>query len=75
VNNFVTEDTSVIKERVAWGSQMLLKRLLTECMKLSLPAPGNLCGEPVESEDTGAHSEENSTEMTAVVPVQTATGT
>ena len=26
-------------------------------------------------EDTGAHSEENSTEMTAVVPLQTATGT
>jgi hypothetical protein len=25
-------------------------------------------------EDTGAHSEENSMEMTAVVPVQTATG-
>jgi len=48
MNNFVTEDASVIKERVAQGSQVLPKRRSTECVKLSLAAPGNLCGEPVE---------------------------
>jgi hypothetical protein len=49
MNNFVTEDASVIKERVARGGQVLPKRRSTECVKLSLAAPGNLCGEPVES--------------------------
>ena len=49
MNNFITEDASVIKERVARGGQVLLKRRSTECMKLSLAAQGNLCGEPVES--------------------------
>ena len=45
MNNFVTEDTSVIKERVARGGQVLPKRQSTECVKLTLAAPGNLCGE------------------------------
>ena len=49
MNNFVTEDASVIKERVGRGGQVLPKRRSTECVKLSLAAPGNLCGEPVES--------------------------
>ena len=49
LNNFVTEDASVIKERVARGGQVLPKRRSTGCVKLSLAAPGNLCGEPVES--------------------------
>jgi hypothetical protein len=49
LNNFVREDASVIKERVARGGQLLPKRRLTECVKLSLSAPGNLLGEPVES--------------------------
>jgi hypothetical protein len=64
MNNFVTEDASIFKERVARGGQVLPKRRSTECVKLSLAAPGNLCGEP----DTGAYSEESSTETTAVVP-------
>jgi len=49
MNNFVTEDASVIKEIVARGGQVLQKRRSTECVKLSLAAPGNLCGEPVDS--------------------------
>jgi hypothetical protein len=49
MNNFITQDAYVIKERVMWGGQVLLKRQLTEYLKLSLAAPGNLCGEPVES--------------------------
>jgi hypothetical protein len=49
MNNFVTEDASVIKERVVWGGQVLPKRRSTECVKLSLAAPGNPCREPVES--------------------------
>jgi hypothetical protein len=49
MNNFVTEDVSVIMERVALGGQVLPKRRSTECVKLSLAAPGNLCGEPVDS--------------------------
>ena len=49
MNNFVTEVASVIKERVVWGGQVLPKRRSTECVKLLLAAPGNLCGEPVES--------------------------
>jgi hypothetical protein len=49
MNTFTTEDASVIKERAARGGQMLPKRRLTECVKLALAAPGNLCGEPVES--------------------------
>jgi hypothetical protein len=49
MNNFVTEDVSVVKERVARGGQVLPKRRSTECVKLSLAATGNLCGEPVES--------------------------
>jgi hypothetical protein len=32
MNNFVTEDTSVIKERVARGSKVLPKKLSTECV-------------------------------------------
>ena len=43
MNNFVTEDASVIKERVARGGQVLPKRRSTECVKLSLAAPGNVC--------------------------------
>jgi hypothetical protein len=39
INNFVTEDVSVIKESVARGGQVLLKRRSTECVKLSLAAP------------------------------------
>ena len=49
MNNFVTEDSSVIKERVARGGQVLPKRRSTEFVTLSLAAPGNVCGEPVES--------------------------
>jgi hypothetical protein len=49
MNNFVIEDASVIKERVAKGGQVLPKRRSTECVKLSLAAPGNQCGEPVDS--------------------------
>jgi hypothetical protein len=38
--------------------------------------PQEICAESQSSvEDTGAHSEKNSTETTAVVPIQTATGT
>ena len=38
--------------------------------------PQEICAESQSTiEDTGAYSEENSTEKTAVVPVQTATGT
>jgi len=48
-NNFVTEDASVIKETVAREGQVLLKRRSTECVKLLLAAPGNLCRESVES--------------------------
>jgi hypothetical protein len=48
-NNFVTQDASFIKERVVRGDQVLLKRWSTECVKLSLAAPGNLCREPVKS--------------------------
>jgi hypothetical protein len=49
MNNFITEDASDIKERVTRGGQVLPKRLSAECVKLSLAAPGNLCGELVES--------------------------
>jgi hypothetical protein len=49
MNNFVTQDASVIKERVTRRDLVLLKRQSTECVKLSPTAPGNLCGEPVES--------------------------
>jgi hypothetical protein len=49
MNSFFIEDASVIKERVARGSQVLSKARSTECVKLSLAATGNLCGEPVES--------------------------
>jgi hypothetical protein len=49
MNNLVTGDASVIKERVARGGQMLPKRRSTECVKRLLAAPGNLCGEPVEN--------------------------
>jgi hypothetical protein len=48
MNSFLTEDASVIKERVARGGQVLPKRRSTECVKLSLAAPGNLCRDPVE---------------------------
>jgi hypothetical protein len=48
VNNFVTEDASVIKERVTRGGQVLPKRRSTECVKLSIAAPVNLCGGPVD---------------------------
>jgi hypothetical protein len=41
-NNFFTEDASVIKDRVARGGQVLTKRRSTDCVKLSLAAPGNL---------------------------------
>jgi len=38
--------------------------------------PQEICAESQSRvEDTGAHGEENSTETTAAVPVQTATGT
>ena len=36
MNNFVREDASVIKERVARGGHVLPKRRSTECVKLSL---------------------------------------
>ena len=49
MNNFVTEDASAIKENVARVGQVLPKGQSTECVKLSLAALGNLCGEPVES--------------------------
>jgi hypothetical protein len=49
MNNSVTEHASVIKERVARVSQVLPKRLSSECIKLSLAAPGNLWEEPAES--------------------------
>ena len=49
MNSFVTEDASVIKERVARGGVVLPQRRVTEYVKLSLAAPGNLCGEPVKS--------------------------
>jgi hypothetical protein len=42
MNNFITEEASVIKERVVKGGQVLLKGQLTECVKLSLAAPGNV---------------------------------
>ena len=46
---FVTEDASVIKEMAARRGQVLPKRRSTECVKLLLAAPGNLCRESVES--------------------------
>jgi hypothetical protein len=46
MNSFVTEDVSVLKGRVVRGGQVLLKSQLTECVKLSLADPGNLCTEP-----------------------------
>ena len=49
IKNFVTEDASVIKERVVQGGQVLPKRRSTECVQLSLAAPENLCGESVEN--------------------------
>jgi hypothetical protein len=49
INKFVTEDASVIKERVVRRGLALPKRRSTECVKLPLAAPGNLCGQPVES--------------------------
>jgi len=49
MNNFITEDASVTKERIVRGGQVLPKRWSTECLKLSLAAPGNLCKELVES--------------------------
>jgi hypothetical protein len=49
MNNFITEDASIIKERVTPRGQVLPKRWPTECMKLSLANPGNLCGELVVS--------------------------
>jgi hypothetical protein len=49
MDNFATGDASVIKERVARGGQVLPKRRSTDCVKLSLAASGNLCGEPVGS--------------------------
>jgi hypothetical protein len=48
MNSFVTEDASVTKERVTRRGPVLPKRQSTECVKLSLADPGNLCGEPVE---------------------------
>jgi hypothetical protein len=43
MNNFVTEDASVVKEMVARGGQVLPKRGPTECVKLSFAASRNLC--------------------------------
>jgi hypothetical protein len=66
--NFVTEDASVIKERVAWGGQVLPKRRSTECVK-HYSQPREICAESqLRVEDTGAYSEGNSTGKTAVVP-------
>ena len=48
-NSFVTGDASIIKKRVGRVGQELPKRQVTVCVKLALAAPGNLCGQPVES--------------------------
>ena len=75
MNSFVTEEASVIKEKVARGGQVLPERRSTECVKFHSQSQESCAESQSRVKDTGAHSEENSTVTTAVVPVQTTTGT
>jgi hypothetical protein len=75
MNNVVAEDAYVIKERVTCGGQVLPRDSQQSAWNFHLQTQ-EICAESHSSvEDTGVHIEQNSMELTAVVPVHTETGT